>query len=41
MWNLKGKTNEKHSKTDRITDTENKQVVARGAVSGGGKKKVR
>ena len=42
MWDLKNKTNEQiQQNRNIIIDTENKQVVARGAVSGGGKKQVR
>ena len=39
MWNNRQKQTNKHQKT--VTDTENKQVVARGRMVGGGKKQVR
>ena len=42
MWNLKNKVNENTSQNrNRILDTENKQVVARGERDGRGKKWVR
>ena len=30
MWNIKTKQMNKHNKTETVTDTESKQVVARG-----------
>ena len=40
MWNLKNKTNEQtQSNRNRVIDTENKQVVARGE-RGGGRKEI-
>ena len=35
MWNLKNKTNEQTENRNRVTDTENKQVVARRGCGGG------
>ena len=37
MWNLKYGTNESIYKTDRLTDIENRVMVAKGKGGGGGK----
>ena len=38
MWNLENKTNEQtHQIRNKVIDTENEQVVARGVGSGGRK----
>ena len=36
MWNLKYDTNEPIYETNRLTDIQNKLVVAKGECSGGG-----